>query len=51
MIGYDGAGHGFTSPEADSNGQRFGIPVAYNRAADEDSWARLQALLVDVFGA
>ncbi|MCX2981880.1 dienelactone hydrolase family protein [Halieaceae bacterium IMCC14734] len=45
IIGYDGAGHGFSSPEADRNGELYGIPVAYNQAADADSWAKLQQLL------
>jgi dienelactone hydrolase len=45
ITGYDGAGHGFTSPEADRNAELYGIPLAYNQAADEDSWAKLQQLL------
>jgi dienelactone hydrolase len=45
----DGAMHGFTSPEADDNGARYGIPVGYQKAADEKSWAALQALFKRVF--
>ena len=50
IVGYDGAGHGFTSPEADRNGELYGIPVAYNQAADADSWVRLQELLAATLG-
>lgn len=45
----DGAMHGFTSPEADENGARYGIPVGYQQQADEKSWEALQALLKRVF--
>ena len=45
----DGAMHGFTSPEADENGAKYGIPVGYQREADEKSWQALQALFARVF--
>lgn len=45
----DGAMHGFTSPEADENGAKYGIPVGYQQQADEKSWEALQALLQRVF--
>ena len=45
----DGAMHGFTSPEADDNGARYGIPVGYQKQADEKSWDALQALFKRVF--
>ncbi len=35
---YPGAGHGFTSPKADHNAKKHGIPVGYNRQSDQDSW-------------
>jgi dienelactone hydrolase len=50
FVGYDGAGHGFTSREADANNAKFGLPVGYNQAADEDSWQRLQKFLQSLFG-
>ena len=34
-----GAKHAFTNPEADDLGQRFGMPLAYDKAADAGSWA------------
>lgn len=43
-ISYEGAVHSFTSPEADANGEKFGLPLAYNAAADSASWEELKAL-------
>jgi len=48
-IAYPGAVHGFTSKEADANGEKFGLPLAYNAEADQKSWASLQQLLNEVF--
>ncbi len=45
FIAYDGAKHGFTSPAADENGKKFGLPLAYDAAADQASWKEMQALL------
>jgi dienelactone hydrolase len=39
-----GARHGFTSPEADANAQKFGVDVGYQQQADEQSWAAMQSL-------
>jgi dienelactone hydrolase len=44
-IDYPGAIHGFTSVEADENGKKFGLPLAYNAAADSASWVALKGLL------
>lgn len=49
FINYPGAKHGFTNIEADHFAQRFGMPLAYNAAADKDSWQRMQKLLKQVF--
>jgi dienelactone hydrolase len=51
FINYPGAKHSFTNPGADAFGEKFGLPLAYNAAADADSWAEMQALLRSVFGA
>jgi dienelactone hydrolase len=48
-LAYEGAVHSFTSPVADSLGKAFELPLAYNKAADEDSWRRMQRLFEDVF--
>jgi dienelactone hydrolase len=46
---YPGALHGFTNPEATELGKKFGIPVAYDAAADQDSWQKLLAGLGTAF--
>ena len=48
-IAYPGVKHSFTSKEADANGQKFGLPLAYDAEADEKSWASLQQLLAEAF--
>lgn len=48
-VSYEGAVHGFTSPMADSLGQKFELPLAYNAEADEASWNKLQDLLNRAF--
>jgi dienelactone hydrolase len=49
FINYPGAMHSFTNPIADSVGKKFNIPLAYNKEADEKSWAEMQALFSEVF--
>jgi len=44
-VGYPGVRHSFTNPDADRFAQRFNLPLAYDRGADEDSWNRLLAEL------
>lgn len=39
FFNYPGAKHAFTNPAADDLGKKFGIPLAYNKRADEHSWA------------
>lgn len=46
---FPGVKHGFTSTEADINGKKFGLPLAYSKAADEDSWRRTQTFLKQIF--
>lgn len=45
---YPNATHAFTNPEATENGKKFGMPIAYNAAADSASWADFQAFLKKV---
>jgi len=45
---YPGTLHSFTNPDADEYGRKFNLPLAYNAAADKDSWAQLQSFLADV---
>jgi len=49
FINYPGAMHSFTNPIADSVGKKFNLPLAYNKEADEKSWAEMQALFNEVF--
>ncbi len=46
---YEGAVHGFTNPEADSLGQEFDLPLAYDTEADEQSWQELKDLFAEIF--
>ncbi|NJK89010.1 MAG: dienelactone hydrolase family protein [Myxococcales bacterium] len=46
---YEGAKHGFTNPEADKLGKKFDLPLAYDKAADEGSWARMKELFRRTF--
>lgn len=48
-IAYKGAKHSFTSKEADENGAKFGLPLAYDAKADAASWQELQTLLNEAF--
>ena len=49
FIAYEGAVHSFTNPDADENGKKFELPLAYNKAADEKSWADLQEFFKRIF--
>jgi dienelactone hydrolase len=49
FINYPGALHGFTNPEATENGKKFGLPLAYDAQADQDSWKAMQGFLDRVF--
>jgi dienelactone hydrolase len=46
---YPGAKHSFTNPMADSLGQKFGLPMAYNKAADQQSWQDMKDFLNRIF--
>ncbi|MBL7251525.1 dienelactone hydrolase family protein [Alloalcanivorax sp. C16-2] len=41
LLSFPGAQHGFTNPRADQLGQRFELPLAYDRQADLISWQAL----------
>jgi dienelactone hydrolase len=42
---YDSALHAFTNPGATELGKKFGIPIAYNAAADTASWNEMKVFL------
>jgi dienelactone hydrolase len=52
FISLDGAKHGFSNPDADrlSHGEHGGPDIGYNKAADEKSWADMQAFFKKIFG-
>ena len=49
FIGYPDAKHSFTNPDADSFGQRFNLPLAYNAEADRASWQKMQDFFQTIF--
>jgi dienelactone hydrolase len=49
FISYPEASHGFTSPEADENGRKYGLPLAYNESADKESWQAMIRLFTVLF--
>ncbi len=49
FVNYPGAKHGFTNPDADRNGVKFNLPLAYNAKADKQSWAEMRALFAEAF--
>lgn len=49
IVAYPGVVHGFTNPAATDRGERFGLPLRHDEGADQDSWARMAALLQEVF--
>ena len=49
FINYPGARHGFTNPDANVYGPKFNMPLAYNKDADERSWAEMQAFFNGLF--
>lgn len=51
VVTYPGAKHAFTNPDADKYGQEFKLPLAYNAAADKDSWKEGLEFLAGAFKA
>lgn len=49
FVNYPGAKHSFTNPQADAFGKKFDMPLAYNKDADEKSWAKMRTFLKSVF--
>ncbi len=48
-VGYLGAKHGFTNPDADNYAKIYGLPLAYDKRADQNSWTELQRFLHEIF--
>jgi len=49
FIAYPGAVHSFTNPDADAFGKKFELPLAYNEAADSQSWKDMQEFFDRIF--
>lgn len=49
FINHPGAMHSFTNPDADEKGKKFGLPLAYNKKADTESWQAMQKLFKKAF--
>ncbi len=49
FVAYPGAKHSFTNPDADENGKKFAIPIAYNAKADKASWNDMKAFFKKTF--
>jgi dienelactone hydrolase len=49
LKGYPGVKHSFTNPAADGFAERFNMPLAYDEAADKDSWQRMLAFFKEIF--
>lgn len=49
VVTYPGAKHAFTNPAADELGKKFHMPLAYNAAADKDSWQQAKEFLRETF--
>jgi dienelactone hydrolase len=48
VVGYPGAKHAFTNPQADKYNMP---PIGYNKDADEKSWQEMKNFFADIFGA
>ena len=49
FITYEGALHGFTSREANTNGKKYDLPLAYDETADHQSWQAMLKLFSESF--
>lgn len=48
-VAYPDARHAYTNPGADSLGQKFDLPLAYNREVDIESWDRMKSFFQEVY--
>jgi len=48
-VGYPGVMHSFTNPDADRYAKEFSLPLAYDRKADQNSWAETKKFLAAIF--
>ena len=48
-IEYPGVKHSFSNPDADKFAKEFNMPLGYDKHADENSWAMMEAFLKQAF--
>lgn len=48
FIAYPGALHGFSNPQADENGRKFGLPLAYDAETDRQSWQEMRDFFAEI---
>lgn len=49
LVNYPGVKHSFTNPQANEFAQKFNLPLAYDKQADEDSWQQTEQFLKSAF--
>lgn len=49
FVSYPDAKHAFTNPDADKYGEKFKLPLKYNKQADKKSWRQMKAFLKRIF--
>lgn len=49
LVSYPGALHAFTNPAADANARKYQLPLAYNEAADRQSWDEMRGFFDNIF--
>lgn len=49
FISYPGAKHAFTNPNATKLGEKFSMPIAYNKNADIKSWEKMREFFNEIF--
>ena len=47
---YADATHAYSNPNATEKGKEFNMPIAYNEAADKDSWNDMKVFFKNLFG-
>lgn len=51
FVNYPNAVHSFTNQDADKLAKQFGLPLAYNKKADKDSWKKTMTAFKSVFSS
>ncbi|MCG2635280.1 MAG: dienelactone hydrolase family protein [Gammaproteobacteria bacterium] len=49
LVNYPGVVHSFTAKEADTLGEKYGMPLKYDAHADQDSWTKTLAFFDGIF--